>query len=287
MSVNKQVWTGRVVDQLAKQADDSWMKLIRDDSDLVENEVIHISKILNRPNVLLNHNGSYPKAQLQDEDIPINLERWDTENTNVKDEELDTVSYPKIDKVTENHRIALHNYRLDRSAFNCAPQTNGAFTPVIAGLAGTPTILNYIKSAKKKCDDMEMDEEGRIMILSSDNLNEIFDLDNKFHDRYYDSIAGKVVARLFGFQIFSTTRTPLYDTTNNTKASFGAVATSSHTKATLFFHKDALFKAIGKTKVYVSKSDNDPIERETVMGLRQRGILRPIMLDFGFGAIIK
>jgi hypothetical protein len=285
--VYKEIWLGRVVDQLTKQADDTWLGKIRDDSNLVDNDVIHINKILDRPNVLLNHNGSIPKSPMGDEDIPISLERWDTENTNVTDAELDTISYPKMDKVTENHRIALHNFKMDRSAFNCAPSANATNTPIIAGLGSSATIEDYFKAAKESCDAMELSEEGRCMILSSAHLNEVFGLSNKFHDIFYSMQQGKITPMLYGFEIFTSMRNPLYNTTTNAKASFGTVATSVHKKGSLFFHKDSIFKAIGTTKIYMSRSDQNPTDRETLFGLRQRGIVRPVMEDFGYGAIVK
>lgn len=87
--VYKEVWTGEMVKYLRRGLEATWLDGIPDASSVVENDVIHLVDVGVDPDVLVN-NTTYPieLQKLDDKDISISLDKFQTKVTPITDDEL-------------------------------------------------------------------------------------------------------------------------------------------------------------------------------------------------------
>ena len=95
--VYTEVWTGELVKQLRGGMDDTWLNGVSDYSSAVQNEVVHLVDVGGDPDVLIN-NTTYPiqAQELEDGDIALGLDKFQTKKTTVSDDELFAISYDKM-----------------------------------------------------------------------------------------------------------------------------------------------------------------------------------------------
>ena len=135
-----ELWTGELVKAFKAALDGSWLDGIPDASGKVDNDVIHLVDVGAGPDVLVN-NTQYPIdiVSQTDDDIAITLDKFDTKNTAVTDDELHAISYDKIASVIENHTDSLQAAKFRRAAFRLCAAENTALTPVIATTGSAPS----------------------------------------------------------------------------------------------------------------------------------------------------
>ena len=92
--VYTEVWTGELVKGLREFLTGSWLDGVPDQSSIVNNDVIHLVEVGVDPDVLIN-NTTYPipLQALEDKDIAISLDKFQTKVTPVTDDELNAISY--------------------------------------------------------------------------------------------------------------------------------------------------------------------------------------------------
>lgn len=95
--VLKEIWTGELVKALREFLAGTWLDGIPDSSSIVDNDVIHLVEVGVDPDVLVN-NTTYPipLQALDDKDIAIQLDKFQTKVTPITDDELYAISYDKI-----------------------------------------------------------------------------------------------------------------------------------------------------------------------------------------------
>ena len=108
--VLKEVWTGELVKALRAGLEGSWLDGIPDQSSIVENDVIHLVDVGVDPEVLVN-NTTYPIEiqELDDKDIAIKLDKFQTKVTPITDDELYAISYDKMQRVKESHSNSIND----------------------------------------------------------------------------------------------------------------------------------------------------------------------------------
>ena len=131
--VLKEIWTGEMVKALRAGLESSWLDGIPDQSSIVNNDVIHLVEVGVDPDVLVN-NTTYPipLQALDDKDIAISLDKFQTKVTPITDDELYAISYDKMSRVKESHANSINDSKFQKAAHALAPQKNTAKTPVIA-----------------------------------------------------------------------------------------------------------------------------------------------------------
>jgi hypothetical protein len=90
--------------------DNSWLSELRSKNNWVSNDVIKIPKQGAAPAVLIN-NQVYPIASNKREDshVILSLNKYDTENTTVTEDELYALPYEKTSDVQQQHREELED----------------------------------------------------------------------------------------------------------------------------------------------------------------------------------
>lgn len=289
----REIWTGEMIKAFRPDPNGlGWYDRIRSFDQYVNNDVIHFVEIGGDPAVLVN-NTTYPLdiTALADADKPVELDKFDTEATPVTDDELHAISYDKMASVLERHRDALKYKILEKAAHAIAPNSNSAVnTPVLSttGTAdGTRLRMCFadLLAAKKAMDAMKTPKEGRIMVLTSEHVNDLLLTEQKFREQYNINQTEGKIARLYGFDIYEYDGTPSYNA--GTKKAFGAVAAAGDLQASVFFYVGSMMKANGSVTAYSSEAKNDPLYHRNLVNFRKYSICLPLKANKTRGAILS
>lgn len=265
VGVLTEVWTGEMVKTLRSGLDGSWLDGVPDQSSIVNNDVIHLVDVGVDPDVLIN-NTTYPidLQALEDKDIAISLDKFQTKVTPITDDELYATSYDKMGRVKESHANAINDSKFTKAAHALCASKNSTKTPVLkttgeadestGRLRLTPKDLVEMKRA---LDNLKVPTDGRRLVLCPDHVNDLLLVDQKFREQYnIDRNTGKV-GNMYGFEIYEYANTPVY-TTAGVKKAVGATSDTGEFQCSFAFYKQRVFKATGSTKMYYSEAATDP-----------------------------
>lgn len=286
--VYTEIWLGELVKKLRAGNKADWLNRIPDYSNKVNNDVIHLVDVGGDPDVLVN-NTTYPIPiqDLEDGDIALGLDKFVTKATRVSDDQLYAISYDKFSSDVERHGEAILEVKYKKAAHALAPQSHTEKTPVIKTSGATVDGVKVITRSdviklKAAFDKMGVPEDGRILVLCSDHVNQLLDSDQKFRDQYYNYESGKIF-KMYGFEIFEYVNCPFYSATG-VKLGFKVAAGSTDHRASFAFYSPRMFKAQGATKMYYSEAAKNPTTQESLVNFRHFYIVLPKKLE-AIGAI--
>ncbi len=294
-TVMVEIWTGEMLNHF--RSDSSWINEIPSRDELVNNNVIHLVDVGADPEVLIN-NTTYPIAVVsrEDEDVAISLDKFDTKNTAITDDELYAISYDKMANVITQHKEVLEEKTADKAAHALAPSVDSAETPIIL-TSGTSNGETYARKRlipqdiirlKKKLDDLKVPKKGRILLLCNEHVQDLLMVDETF-EKQYKNISEGTVLNMYGFRIYEYPTMPVYKVISGvlTKKAFGAAADPANDQAaSIAFYPQRAFKAKGDLKMYYSEASGDPEYRRNLVGFRLYDICLPKKWT-GFGALVS
>jgi hypothetical protein len=263
--VYTEVWTGELVKFLRRGMEATFLDGIPDASSLVNNDVIHLVEVGVDPDVLIN-NTTYPipLQALDDADIAIQLDKFQTKVTPVTDDELYAISYDKMTRVKESHGQAIHDSKFTKAAHALCATQNTATTPVLKTTGSVDSVTGRRKmvvadlvSLKRAMDSLKVPVEGRRLVLCNDHVNDLLETSQAFKEQYNIDRNNGTVGRLYGFDIYEYANNPLY-TTAGVKKALGASADAGEFQCSFAFYTQRVFKATGSTKMYYSEAGTDP-----------------------------
>lgn len=252
--------------------DNTWLSEVPSKQAWVNNDVIKIPVQGAAPNVLINNN-TYPIASNNREDghVVVSLNKYDTENTTVTDDELYALPYEKVNDVQQQHRVELEDKTAEHALHAIAPDANNADTVILetTGTADsngrkaltTADIIRY----KKELDKRNVPLSGRILVLSPDHVADLLVEDITFATRYQNMSAGAIVQNFYSFKVYEATYGPAYDGSLE-KLPFESATPGR--MASVVFHKRSVAKATGTVKRYSRAAKDDPEYRENTLGFR-------------------
>jgi hypothetical protein len=270
--------------------DNSWLNEIRSKNGWVNNDVIKIPKRGAAPNVLINNNV-YPivSNKRDDSHVTVSLNKYDTENTTVTDDELYALPYEKVSDVQVQHREELEDKTAEHALYSIAPSTASADVPILETTGeddGTGrlklTSADLIKY-KKELDTRNVPKQGRILVLCPDHVADLLEEDRKFFAQYQNHKDGVISTNYYGFKIYEANYTPTYDDSLE-KLPFESL-TDGRT-ASISFHKRTTAKARGSVTRYARDAKQNPEYRESTVGFRLYFVCVAIQ-DLGQGAIVS
>lgn len=275
-----EIWTGELVKQLRGGLTASWLDGVSDYSAAVNNEVVHLVDVGGDPDVLIN-NTTYPIAaqELEDGDIALGLDKFQTKKTAVSDDQLFAISYDKIGSVIERHGDAITIAKFKKAAHAVAPQSDTETTPVIptsgeAGADGRKKLTRKdIIALKRKLDAKGYPAVGRRLVLCSDHVNDLLEEDQKFRDQYYNYTSGKI-ANMYGFEVYEFENCPFY-TKEGTKVAFKTTPGGTDHQASFCFYTKRLFRAQGSTKMYYKDAATNPDNQANEVNFRHYYVVLP------------
>ena len=285
-----EVWTGELVKKLNAGMNDSFLQGIPDYSARVDNETIHLVDVGGDPDVLVN-NTTYPIPiqDLEDGDIAIGLDKFQTKPTRVTDDELYAISYDKFGSVVERHGDAIQTKKLKKFAHALAPYSHTAKTPIIQTSGETDSVsgrkkltLKDIIALKRAFDNMDVPEGGRRLVLCPDHVNDLLELDQSFRDKYYNYTTGKLM-NMYGFEVYTFVNAPYFNK-SGVKLAYNATPTATDHKGSFAYYVPRMFRAKGSTKMYYSEAVTNPQTQESLVNFRNYDIVLPKKME-AFGAI--
>lgn len=286
--VYTEVWTGELVKQLRGGMTASFLDGVSDYSAAVNNEVVHLVDVGGDPDVLIN-NTTYPIAaqELEDGDIALGLDKFQTKKTAVSDDQLFAISYDKMGSVIERHGDAITIAKFKKAAHALAPNSNTAKTPVVPTSGEDDNgrkkcTRKDIIALKRKLDALQVPTAGRRLVLCSDHVNDLLEDDQKFRDQYYNYTTGKI-ANMYGFEVYEFENCP-YFTKEGTKVPFKNSPSGTDHQASFCFYTKRVFRAQGSTKMYYRDAQTNPDYQQNEVNFRHYYIVLPKKME-ALGAI--
>ena len=286
--VYTEIWTGELVKYLRRGLEATWLDGIPDSSSIVNNDVIHLVEVGVDPDVLIN-NTTYPipLQALEDADIAIQLDKFQTKVTPVTDDELYAISYDKMSRVKESHGNAINDSKFAKAAHALCAQENTATTPVLTTTGARDADTGRLKlcvqdliNLKRSMDKLRVPSDNRRLVLCTDHVNDLLETDQKFKEQYNINRTDGTVGRLYGFNIYEFGNNPLYTTAGKKKA-VGATAETGEFQCSFAFYVPRVFKATGSTKMYYSEASTDPEYQRNKINFRHYFVCMPKKADAG------
>lgn len=280
-----EVWTGELVKRLNAGLQATFLNGIPDYSAKVNNEVIHMVDVGADPEVMVN-NTAYPIPiqNLEDGDIALGLDKFQTKATRVTDDQLYAISYDKFASDVQRHGDAITTVKYKKAAHALAPYSHTAKTPVIQTSGETDSATGRKKltvkdiiALKRAFDNMEVPEDGRVLVLCPDHVNDLLELDQSFRDKYYNYTTGKLM-NMYGFEVHTFINAPYFNK-NGVKLDYTAVPTATDHKGSFAFYRPRMFRAQGSTKMYYSEAVTNPQTQENLVNFRHYYIVLPKKME--------
>ncbi|MBD5199228.1 MAG: hypothetical protein HDS83_02385 [Bacteroidales bacterium] len=286
-----EVWTGELVKAFRTAAESiGWYAKIRAYDQYVEKDTIHLVDVGADPEVLVN-NTTYPLeiTELEDGDIAVKLDKYQTKPTRITDDELHAIGYDKMSSVVERHSDAFSETKFKRAIHSIAPSTNTTKTPVLTTTGevvdGRKRLIRRdIIALKKAFDKALIPAEGRILVLCADHVADLLEQDQKFSAQYYNYESG-AISRLYGFEVYEYDQCPFYDS-NKKKLPCGSIPGEDAMQSSVAFTTKRVMRADGSTKTYLQEAANNPATQENVFSMRTYTICLPLKEE-GLGAIVS
>lgn len=287
-----EVWTGELVKAFRTAAESvGWYAKIRSYDQYVEKDTIHLVDIGADPEVLVN-NTTYPLevTELEDGDIAIKLNKFQTKPTRITDDELHGLGYDKIGSVIERHKDAFSEAKFKYAIHSIAPAEHKTKTPVIMTsgevVDGRKRLTRSdIIALKKAFDKALIPAAGRILVLCADHVADLLEQDQKFSAQYYNYESG-AISRLYGFEVYEYDQCPYYNTSTKKKLALGAIPGTTDAQSSVAFTTKRVMRADGSTKSYLQEAANNPTTQENLFSMRTYNICLPIKAE-GLGAIVS
>ncbi len=290
--VLKEIWTGELVKKLNAGLNGSWLDGIPDNSSIVENDIIHLVDCGVEPDVLIN-NTTYPidLQALDDADIPVKLDKFQTKVTPVTDDELYAISYDKMSRVKEAHGNSITAAKFKKAAHALAVSddikvfTSGDIDG--GGASGRRRLTRENIIQLKAMFDMKgIPTQGRRLVLCPEHVYDLLLFDQKFADQYYNYQTGKI-SNLYGFEVYEYVDCPHF-TQSGSKLALDKKANlvEGEYHVSFAFWADRVFKATGSTKMYYSEASTDPEYQRNKINFTHRFIAMPKKTD-ACGVIIS
>lgn len=293
-----EVWTKQVVTQFQQGLKDTFLDGVLDYSQYVsgdsESQVIHSTYFGVEPDVLIN-NSTYPIPiqELNGEDIPISLDKFNTKATPITDDELGALSYDKMSLVKTAHGNAILKSRLKKAIHAFAPASDTVEHPVLlttgpADATGRKRLIwADVISLRQAYADAEIEIDMLRLVLCQQHVNDLLIEENSDFKKLYANFQNGVVNSNLGFEIRQYNYNPWYTIATKVKLAYGATHdTDTDSQASVCFPLNKVGKAMGITKMYYSEAKNDPLHQRNLINFRNYFIALPLVSK-GFAAIIS
>ncbi|MCO5230151.1 MAG: hypothetical protein M9958_03245 [Chitinophagales bacterium] len=251
--------------------DGSWLEEVPSKNQWVNNDVIKIPVQGAAPKVLINNN-IYPIVSNNREDgqVVLALNKYDTENTTVTDDELYALPYEKVSDVQLQHREELEDKTLEHALHAIAPDENSGATPVLETTGDADNGRKRLCSKdlitlKKQLDKLNVPKSGRVLVLSPDHVADLLIEDKGFATRYQNTSSGAIADNFYGFKTYEATYPPKY---NAGLEKLPFESSDAGKDASVVFHKRSTAKARGSVIRYARDAKENPEYRESTIGFR-------------------
>lgn len=261
------VWNRYIIEKLRRVND--WLIKSRDESRYVlGGATVYIPQAGADPAIEVN-TSTYPGVAVQrtDSDVNYNLDRFRTVPSHVAWEELQAISYDKIDSVLSGHSNALAEAIGDVMLVKWAPTvagkiitTTGADRDGVGNQTGTRKKFTEkdLARAMVAMNVANVPKVGRVAIIEDNMYGDFYDdlsdkLMNAFN-QFADNKTG-MVGRLHGFDIYTRSAVLNYANGSSTPNAYGATQLPTDNLASICYQQDMVCRAIGETKLFTDRDN--------------------------------
>lgn len=282
-----QMWERAVIERFIFEH--SWMQRVPSKDEYVGNDIINLTEIGARPDVLIdNTDYPIPIQDIKDDNIPVSLKKFQTKATRVTDDEVYALPYDKEGSLFKRHLDALEEMVANCTLHAFAPDEDKPETPVVKTTGDVVDGRKRLKSAdiislKARWDAKGYPKKGRILSLCTEHVQDLLLEDRSFRDQYHNVNTGMIAKNYYGFEIYEDVYNPLYDGSFE-KQALSAAETAASQNASVAFHTGRVFKARGSVKAYYSPAE--PKNQQSLFNYRLYFIGRPTKTE-AVGAIVS
>lgn len=260
--------------------DGSWLNELTSMDHMVDNNKINLSQVGADPQVL-EDNNVYPLTPTlrTDNGIEIPLATFDTVPTHVPNvEELET-AYDKCKSVSQQHVNALRTKASVSAAYNIAPASHTATTPVLkttgADRGDGKKRLTYADVLKLRTsfNKGNLPMTGRVLVLCPEHEEDLLLEDVNRYNRMMER------GELAGFKVYTFTENALYDPATGQKQPKGA---ATGNESSFAFVKTEVMRAMGTIEGEPERHFS--MWRGWILGFQMRFVAMPFR-NYGIGAI--
>lgn len=277
--------------------ENTWLQELRAKNNWVGNNVIRIPRRGAAPTVLIN-NTVYPinKFGRTDDFIAVSLNKYDTENTIVTEDELYALAYEKVNDVQQQHREELEDKTAEHALFAISPAVESATVPVMkttgtADSTGRKRLITAdLVTLWKTMGDLKVPLSGRVLVLSTEHAADLLIEDSAREKAWGNINGGLLTPNHVGFKLYTSVYGPDYkeDAGNANKLTRQAFdsSVSGAKRASICFYNKNVVKATGTVQRFARLAADDPEYRQNTIGFRLWfGAF--VTMDAGCGAIIS
>lgn len=284
-------WTGETI-KAFRTTTRGWLKEIKSYDSLVsDNQTINFVDLGGDPEVLINQD-SYPikVSSLEDANVAIGLDKYQTTATKVTEDEAIGLSYDKKATIVERHKEVVEETKYKKALHALSPRENTEDTPVLTTTGASNgtrkrMVIADIIALKEKLDKMRVPVQGRVLVLSAEHANDLIREDATFFQRNIDVTTGQLKP-IYGFKVYEDVDTPLFDTTTLKKVAWDAILDpEKHSAASVAFSAPRMMQATGVTRSYISEPN--PTTQEWLYNLRHYFICLPKTEKQSIAAIVS
>lgn len=294
-----EVWSRRVIQHLNNLDQAPWLDGIAElDTRVIEagsgsaseTNIIHIPRTNFNPDVLVN-NSAYPIAlqAYNDDEVTVQLDKYQTKVTTLSDDQIVGASYPRIDFATSGHVRSITSKKYQKAIHAIAPASDAVDTPVIeatgdVGPHGMKRLIyDDLVTLKDRLDTAEVDASDRRLVLCSRHWNDLLIDRKNFGDKLVNYNSGQPAPVIAGFTLYEYMANPHFSDAG-VKLAFGSVPVATDRQASIVFWKNGIAKKTGMTKQYFNPAKNDPENQTNKLNYRHYFIALPFEAKY-IGAI--
>lgn len=264
-----EVWTKYIVEKFRKT--NEFMFKAKNESNMVlGGKVVHIPQAGSSATVIKNR-SSFPGTAVRrtDTEVTYTLESYSTDPVHIPWEELETLSYDKLDSVIGEQTAELAEVVADDLLIKWSPvstefvlTTGGptALTEAAAsGQVGTRKAFHQkdLQKAMVAMNKGNVPKAGRIALIDDHMYAGFYDslTDSQLnaYQQFADNKSG-IVGRLHGFDIYTRSSVLAYASGNTVKA-LGSALAATDNLASICWHPDCVTYAMGDMKPFTDKDN--------------------------------
>lgn len=271
----------------------AFMMRMRDYSSYVENEALNFSEITTVPEVYVNAQGPFNAVANTDGNYMVPLNTYDTQSTFLKNAKSKEKSYDEVVENVQSHRDELGNRQALDAIFEYAPTADTDKTPLISTTgAAVPGQNNRKKMTfadliemRRRCNVANLPQTGRVLVLHPDHEADLMEDNLQLYNTNFVANEDGLQGRIYGFDIYSSTLTPLY-INGTTKKPVTALPTGAEFISSVLFIESLSLKAQGTMEFFQTQKQTDAVNRGDTIGFQNRFVAKPIR-PVGYGAIVS
>lgn len=307
-----ELWLNRVDNKLKTGDIAPWLDGIEEiNADLsminggAMNEInqIHIPSTDMDIDILINNNVyPIPVQNYADGTITMSLDKYQTKQIPISDDQAIGSSYAKIDNVTGLMVQGMLISKFSKAIYSIGPAANTANTPVLVTTGrsgnydadgkeiilfdGDRLCLTYfdLVKHKKQYDDNKVPLMDRRLVLCSDHINDLLLDRRRFGDLLNNLNAGTIAPVIAGFKTYQYLVNPVYNGTN--KLAYESVPEDGQWAGSVSFYGPNIGKKTGMTRQYYKPSVIDTENQSNTLAYRHYFMASPKRNQY-IGAIVS